>query len=74
MFKETLVAIDETEKYMQELIDDRVKNIDKVRHDLFSLLVESNLKQEANSDLSVAQRRLTDHELISDVFIFLLGK
>jgi cytochrome P450 len=74
LFKNTLLAVDETQKYMQELIDERVQNLDTVRHDLFSLLVESNLNQEANDDLSVAQRRLTDSELISDVFIFLLGK
>jgi cytochrome P450 family 3 subfamily A len=73
LFKQTLLAVEETEKYMQELIDDRVKNLNVVRYDLFSLLVESNLKQEESADLSAIQRRLTDKELISDVYIFLLA-
>jgi cytochrome P450 family 3 subfamily A len=73
LFKQTLLAVEETQKYMQELIDDRVKNIDSVRHDLFSLLVESNMKHEATDDTNNIQRRLTDKELISDCFIFLLA-
>jgi cytochrome P450 len=73
LFKKTMMAIKETKKYMQELIDDRVQNIDSVRHDLLSLLVESNMNHEASEDLNNIQRRLTENELISDVFIFLLA-
>ncbi|KAL0484908.1 cytochrome P450 [Acrasis kona] len=63
-------AVVETRAYMQELIEHRVENYEQARHDLFSLLVDSNMSQENQDEF---RRRLTDQELISDVFIYLLA-
>jgi cytochrome P450 family 3 subfamily A len=63
MFKETKTAVKEVERYMRELVDTRMENLESEKHDLLSLLVSSN--QERGG--------LTDRELMSDVFIFLLA-
>ncbi|KAL0490076.1 cytochrome P450 [Acrasis kona] len=70
LFKKTNLAVKETKLYMQELIDYRVEHFNEARHDLFSLLVDSNMNQQ---DQDQVRRRLTDNELISDVFIYLLA-
>jgi cytochrome P450 family 3 subfamily A len=63
IFKETRIAVKEVERYMRELVDIRMNNLDSEKHDLLSLLVSSN--QERGG--------LTDSELMSDVFIFLMA-
>jgi len=70
LFKKTNIAVRETKSYMQELIDYRVEHFNEVRHDLFSLLVDSNMNHEEQDGV---KRRLTDNELISDIFIYLLA-
>jgi cytochrome P450 family 3 subfamily A len=66
MFPYTKRGIGETESYMRELISYRLKNLNENRHDLLSLLVSSNAEQ-------IAEKSLTEQELIADVFIFLLA-
>jgi cytochrome P450 len=66
LFKGTKCAINETESYMNELIQNRLKNLNEDRHDLLSLLVSNNAEQ-------IEEKSLTTKELLADVFIFLLA-
>jgi len=66
-FPETTIALKETEKYMMELIKFRLDHLnDTNKHDLLSLLVSSNAEQ-------IKETSLTDQELVSDVFVFLIA-
>ncbi|KAL0477051.1 Cyp4x1 [Acrasis kona] len=66
-FPQTDIALNETELYMRELIKYRMDNLyDTGKHDLLSLLVSSNAEQ-------IKETSLTDQELVSDVFIFLVA-
>jgi cytochrome P450 len=66
LFPKITRAIRETESYMKELIKHRLENMKEKRYDLLSLLVTSNSEQ-------IAEKSLTEQELIADVFIFLLA-
>ncbi|KAI5119153.1 hypothetical protein M0805_005232 [Coniferiporia weirii] len=67
-FRKVRRAFAELQKYMQEMIDER-RNAEKKpeRHDLFSSLLDAN--QEAED----VETRLSDTELIGNIFIFLLA-
>ncbi|KIJ46886.1 hypothetical protein M422DRAFT_29073 [Sphaerobolus stellatus SS14] len=59
-------AFYEFELYMKEMIQDRRDSLDEQHHDLFTVLLEGN----ENDSL---EDRLTDRQLIGDIFIFLFA-
>jgi cytochrome P450 len=64
VFKAAKEAIDETRKYIEDIIEER-KNSGEGKHlDLLSLLLESN---------SIGDSKLTAREILSDAFIFLFA-
>ncbi|KAL0487390.1 cytochrome P450 [Acrasis kona] len=66
-FPQTTLALKETEAYMMELINHRLNHLHDVnKHDLLSLLVSSNAEQ-------IKETSLTNQELVSDVFVFLIA-
>ncbi|KAL0484659.1 cytochrome P450 [Acrasis kona] len=64
LFPKTTLAVAETKQYMNQLIQDRRNDMDAVKYDLLSMLVDSNLSREGG---------LSDAEIMSDVFIFLIA-
>ncbi|KAI5119154.1 hypothetical protein M0805_005233 [Coniferiporia weirii] len=67
-FRNVRTAFADLQKYMQEMIDERRNAENKPeRHDLFSSLLDAN--QEAED----VKTRLSDAELIGNIFIFLLA-
>ncbi|KAL0483689.1 cholesterol 24-hydroxylase [Acrasis kona] len=65
-FPHTVRALKETEGYMMELIKWRLSNLSENKFDLLSLLVSSNAEQ-------IKETSLSDQELVSDIFIFLVA-
>jgi len=63
--RDASLAFDELQRYMSEMIKDRLAATKMERHDLFSSLLDAN-----NDDSGI---KLTESELISNIFIFLLA-
>ncbi|THH31054.1 hypothetical protein EUX98_g3138 [Antrodiella citrinella] len=67
-FRQVIFAFEELERHMHEMIDSR-RNAEKKeeRYDLLSSLLD------ANDDPTDGQSKLTDQELLANIFIFLIA-
>ncbi|TFK73973.1 cytochrome P450 [Pluteus cervinus] len=60
------LAFDELRQYMKEMIDERQNSDKGLKHDLFNSLLDAN-------DVDDLSQRLTDDELLGNIFIFLVA-
>ncbi|KAG1902247.1 cytochrome P450 [Suillus fuscotomentosus] len=68
-FRRTRLAFDELHRYLTEMIHERQGSQQEHNHDLFSSLLSANDNNESSKD----DVKLSDSELISNIFIFLVA-
>ncbi|KAH7887086.1 cytochrome P450 [Phlebopus sp. FC_14] len=68
-FRRTRLAFDELNRYLLEMIQARRSAVKEEKHDLFSSLLAAN----EDDGLAQGERKLSDSELIGNIFIFLVA-